>query len=144
MSTDCGGDCWGCVGEVEAEMGDEESRARVLKEMIQGLRPLPTKEGYWPFDQARNVAAISTEQVLLERALITTVVHYADDHSWAFTCGRAASPEDARVVSMRQVIEHDPTLLEISDLPPGWCATREALGGAWVRCEGTDAESSDA
>jgi hypothetical protein len=144
MSIGCGGDCWGCVGELEAEMGDEESRSRVVSEMIDGLRPLPTKEGYWPFDQARDVAAISTKQVLQEQALITTVVHYAEDHSWAFACGSTANPEDARLVSMRQVIERDPTLLEVADLPPGWRATRDALGGAWMRCEGTDAESGDA
>lgn len=39
MSTDCGGDCWGCIGEIEADMGDLESLRRVREEFEHGLRP---------------------------------------------------------------------------------------------------------
>jgi hypothetical protein len=39
LSTDCGGDCWGCVGEIEADMGWPESLAQVRKEFEAGLRP---------------------------------------------------------------------------------------------------------
>lgn len=39
LSLDCGGDCWGCIGEIEAEMGSESSLARVREEAAQGLRP---------------------------------------------------------------------------------------------------------
>jgi len=39
LSLDCGGDCWGCVGEIEAEMGVPESPERVRDEATKGLRP---------------------------------------------------------------------------------------------------------
>ena len=39
LSIDCGGDCWGCIGEMEAEMGDEHSLQRVWEEFARGLRP---------------------------------------------------------------------------------------------------------
>ena len=39
LSGNCGGDCWGCVGAIEAEMGCEESLAYVRKEYEAGLRP---------------------------------------------------------------------------------------------------------
>lgn len=39
LSTDCGGDCWGCVGAIEAKMGDLESLVKVRKEFALGLRP---------------------------------------------------------------------------------------------------------
>lgn len=39
LSVDCGGHCWGCVGEVEADMGDESAMAKVREEHAQGLRP---------------------------------------------------------------------------------------------------------
>lgn len=32
LSLDCGGDCWGCVGETEAELGFEPSKAKVRDE----------------------------------------------------------------------------------------------------------------
>lgn len=39
LSTDCGGDCWGCIGEIEAGMGEQESLAKVRGEFARGLRP---------------------------------------------------------------------------------------------------------
>jgi hypothetical protein len=39
LSINCGGDCWGCVGEAEADGGDPESLAMVRKESKAGLRP---------------------------------------------------------------------------------------------------------
>lgn len=38
LSIDCGGDCWGCVGEFKADMGCPESLAQVRKEAEAGLR----------------------------------------------------------------------------------------------------------
>ena len=39
LSIDCGGDCWGCVGEIEANMGHEPSLEKVRQEFELGLRP---------------------------------------------------------------------------------------------------------
>ena len=38
LSTDCGGDCWGCIGEAEASGGDRESRTKVDLEIEAGIR----------------------------------------------------------------------------------------------------------
>jgi hypothetical protein len=38
LSIDCGGDCWGCVGEIEAEMGNALSLEKVRQESSLGLR----------------------------------------------------------------------------------------------------------
>ena len=39
LSIDCGGDCWGCIGEIEADQGFEPSLKQVRKEFELGLRP---------------------------------------------------------------------------------------------------------
>lgn len=39
LSASCGGDCWGCIGEIEAEMGDKASLEKVRDEHLRGLRP---------------------------------------------------------------------------------------------------------
>ncbi len=39
LSVDCGGDCWGCTGGIEADMGDPASLAKVREESAAGLRP---------------------------------------------------------------------------------------------------------
>jgi len=38
LSAHCGGDCWGCIGMFEAELGLEESVEAVRKEIAAGLR----------------------------------------------------------------------------------------------------------
>jgi hypothetical protein len=38
LSTDCGGNCWGCVGQIEAESGYEPSVRQVAGEIRRGLR----------------------------------------------------------------------------------------------------------
>jgi len=85
----------------------------------------------WNFDQAPDVAAITTKMVLEEGAPVLRVVHYDDDHSWAFTCGTTNNPADGLVIAMGCILERDPTLHEIADLEPGWGAWREEIGGEW-------------
>jgi hypothetical protein len=86
----------------------------------------------WPFDQAPNVAAITTRQVL-DGAPILSVVHYSEDHSWSFVCGTTNATEDGRVICMSEALKIDPTLREIADLPPGWTAWRADVGAPWAR-----------
>ena len=87
----------------------------------------------WPFDQAPNVAAITTRQVIEDRLPILTVIHYAEDDSWAFVCGTSNATEDGRVIGMGTALKMDSTLATIADLPPGWYAHRSAVGEAWTK-----------
>lgn len=87
----------------------------------------------WPFDQAPNVACITSVNVLNRTHHILQVCHFADDHSWGFTCGLTNKEEDARIIGMGEALERDPTLRGIADLPPGWSATRVSVGGPWRR-----------
>lgn len=87
----------------------------------------------WPFDQAANVAAITTRQVIEENAEILVVVHYDDDHSWAFLCGTTDRDDDGRIIGMGTALRRDATLAQIADLPPGWIASRNYSGGIWNR-----------
>ncbi len=85
----------------------------------------------WKFDQSEDVAAITTKKVLYEHFPILSVIHYDDDHSWAFTCGTTNNPSDGVVVSMKCIIDFDLTLCELADLEPGWGAWRESLDDDW-------------
>ncbi len=87
----------------------------------------------WPFDQGKNVATITTRQVLREGLPVLRVVHYADDDSWAFTCGTTDDTADGMVIGMGEMLKHDPSLYSVADLPPGWGASREFVGASWQR-----------
>ncbi len=90
----------------------------------------------WPFDQERNVATLTTQQVARSGLPVLLVTHYADDHSWLFACGTTNNMADYLIVGMGEVVDLDETLLEVADLPPGWSATRTGIGGDWRRYEG--------
>ncbi len=85
----------------------------------------------WRFDQAPNVAAVTCRNVI-DGAPILVVVHYSDDHSWAFLDGLGFQASDALVVAMQEIVELDPTISSIADLPPGWVARRESVVSVWV------------
>jgi hypothetical protein len=85
----------------------------------------------WPFDQAENVAALTTVGVIESGLPILVVQHYEDDHSWAFLCGTTNNTKDARVIGMGEAMRKDPTLESIAHLPPGCIAHRDMIGGVW-------------
>ena len=87
----------------------------------------------WPFDQAPNVAAVTTRQVVEQQFPILCVTHYSEDHSWGFVCGTTDETDDGRVIAMREALEIDPSLEDVADLPPGWTARRDQVGGIWQR-----------
>lgn len=93
--------------------------------------------GPWPFgDEPRNVAVITTRQVLAGRPVVR-VSHDADDGMWQFLCDSPGGADgerptsDGRVVALEQALLLDPTLAELGDLPLGWGATRERPGAPW-------------
>jgi hypothetical protein len=96
----------------------------------------------WPFDQKPNVAALTTRQVLIDKLPILVVTHYDDDDSWAFICGTTEQVDDIRIIGMGEALDLDPTLRTIADLPPGWTAWRQTLGGSWLK-EMTDVRAYD-
>jgi hypothetical protein len=100
---------------------------RVLKKLFGGAKDA------WPFDQPENCAVITTKHVLKEGADITRVSHDLDDHGWQFHYAGEKNTEDAMVVLLKTIVAHDPSVLEVADMPPGWTAVRSHRGAAWKR-----------
>ena len=87
----------------------------------------------WPFDQPRNCAALTMRQILDGSEPILLVSHDADDHGWQFIGISDASVADGKIVCLEEIVRLDPTVLEVADLPPGWQAVRDQVGGQWSR-----------
>lgn len=87
----------------------------------------------WPFDQSPNSATVTTTHVMNLGAPITRAYHDESDHGWQFFSEHISLSKDAMLVALQEVVEVDPTILEIADLPPGWMAQREAIGAPWRR-----------
>jgi hypothetical protein len=87
----------------------------------------------WPFDEAPNLAVISTRQVMERGAPILFVSHDEEDEGWQFLTGGLLIEEDARVVALRRIWLLDPSISELADLLLGWQASRTTLLDPWRR-----------
>jgi len=59
------------------------------------------------------------------------------DEDWCFLCGDN-HPNDAsayKVVGIGHVLDQDPSLMQVHDLPPNWEAERKKVGEEWVRSQ---------
>lgn len=87
----------------------------------------------WKFKEPPNLAVLTTWQVLNQVSWIARVSHDADDGGWQFHGPGSRTESDAAVVSLRSIVELDPSVAEVADLPVGWCAFRDAPTAPWCR-----------
>lgn len=89
----------------------------------------------WPFADPPDVAVLTTCAIVEGRAPVLRVTHDEDDGAWQFHDGNRAPPHeaDARIVSLRSMIERDASLSSLADLPLGWTATRNDPDRPWDR-----------
>jgi hypothetical protein len=87
----------------------------------------------WKFADPQNTAVITTKKII-EGASIMFVSHDEDDGGWQFLEAETAPAEaDAAVVGLKDVVAMDDSILELADLPVGWSAKRDDVGGTWRR-----------
>ena len=86
------------------------------------------------FDDPLNTAVFTTKFVIRDKKEITYVTHDEDDGAWQFFSNDEwENFEDvAMVVGLGTILSFDNTLLEIADLPYGYCATRKSRNDKWV------------
>ena len=89
---------------------------------------------HWPFDDPVDTAAFCTEGVAQRRLPALQVTHDIDG-DWQFLDASSDDPGQPVIACLGCVLEHDPTLAQIADLPPGWSAWRDEAGGEWERWE---------
>jgi hypothetical protein len=90
----------------------------------------------WPFADPENTAAFTLRDVIDGRKPILLATHDEDDGCWQFLDDRVdPDPDEGVVVPLKQVVHLDPSLLQLADLPLGWCAWRTAADAPWQRGE---------
>jgi hypothetical protein len=87
----------------------------------------------WPFSDPPNIATLTTVHVLDGSKPVLLVTHDEDDGMWQVLCGTTGDPDDCRLVSLEEMLQREPGLAELADLPLGWCAWRETAQSPWVR-----------
>lgn len=83
-----------------------------------------------------NGLVITTRQVMEQGWPLLLVTHDAEEPGgWQFLNGSGDTDDPANGihVHVEHVIERDPSVTELADLPPGWRAWRESEDAPWVR-----------
>jgi hypothetical protein len=90
----------------------------------------------WKFLDPPNVAVFTIWPILRGEDFIGIVHHDAEDGGWQFlSSSKPFSTADAAIVSLRNVAELDPTIVELADLPLGWRARRASKKSPCLREE---------
>ncbi len=87
----------------------------------------------WLFDDPPNTAAMTTSFVLDGSPILRVFHDY--DGGWQFhgLPDEPATEDVARVVSLRAMVELDPSVSQVHDLQLGWRAVRSSIDAPWVR-----------
>jgi hypothetical protein len=85
----------------------------------------------WLFAEPHNMAILTTSDVIERKYPILYVSHDADDGSWQFHSGSEIDIEEAKVISLCEIVNLDKSLLQLADLPLGWIATRRNQDSFW-------------
>ena len=111
--------------------------------MRQPLRiSMEPSDEIWPFPQPRDCVSITMRQILDGEEPILMACHDLDGE-WQFIGTTDANEEDGRIVGLGCIVDFDPTLLELADLPPGWSAVRDRVGDRWIREQNEDEDETE-
>lgn len=87
----------------------------------------------WKFQDAQNVAVITSKHIIDGSAWIAYASHDEDDGGWQFHTKNPLTENDAAVVSLKNIVEIDNSVEDLADLPLGWFAWREGEKEPWQR-----------
>ena len=87
----------------------------------------------WPFADPPNVAVFTSWRILDGKEWISYVAHDEEDGAWQFLPKSGASMEEAALVLLKEIVDRDPSVKSLADLPFGWCAWREEKDQPWQR-----------
>jgi hypothetical protein len=86
----------------------------------------------WAFPDRPDARSFTTRRVAIEKAPIAFVSH-DQDGAWQFIDAEPWVAEDVLLLHLGHVVEQDPTLEGLADLPIGWEASRDGPDAPWTR-----------
>jgi hypothetical protein len=88
----------------------------------------------WNFPDPPHTGVYTTKRISNGEETILYVWH-EENGDWQFHGARESNAESAALVCFHHLVDKDPSLKELRDLPGGWRAWRESVSTPWVRQE---------
>lgn len=86
----------------------------------------------WRFDDPPHTRSYTTKRIANGEEPVLYVSH-EDDGDWQFHGASESRLESATIACLHHFVDADPTIGELADLPLGWRAWRDHVGGDWRR-----------
>lgn len=97
----------------------------------------------WRFPEKPHAKVFISKAVQDGKEWITFVTHDLSDGAWQILGETGIETGGPELVCFHHMVEKDPTLEELADLPKGWCAERSAPGSPWERFESGPEEADE-
>lgn len=95
------------------------------------MRAEHNSSGDWPFEDEPRVAVFTTTHVVRAGKPIVYVSHDTDDGSWQFHSDDPVATKDMMILALEEILEIDPTVGSLANLPEGYCASQRDRISAW-------------
>ncbi|MBL8825687.1 MAG: hypothetical protein JNM18_01790 [Planctomycetaceae bacterium] len=83
------------------------------------------------FTEPKNAMTVTTRKIMHHGQPILMVTRDAEDGSWMFLDGGPFSMEDAMLVALQTIVDHDSSVCELANMQMGWTAHRERADSPW-------------
>jgi Domain of unknown function (DUF4262) len=87
----------------------------------------------WKFADEPHTRVFASSKVASQSEPVTYVSHDWGEGDWQFHGDSMSEGKEPVLLCLHHIIDRDPTLAELADLPIGWCASRDEEGAPWVR-----------
>lgn len=87
----------------------------------------------WSWNDTRDYLVTTTKSISDKRMPILRVRHKANVGAWTFDSDSSLLNEIPVALPKSEIIELDPTIRNVLDLPLGWEAIRKNKDSRWVR-----------
>jgi hypothetical protein len=87
----------------------------------------------WKFTDLPHTGVFTTKRVMSGDDPVTRVFHDVEDGAWQFHGPDESKTEDLAYVCFHHIVDKDPSIEGLADLPVGWCAWRKDATAPWVR-----------
>ncbi len=92
------------------------------------------EQPYKGFNDPLNTIVVTTKYVTEYKKDITYAAYNKEEHCWQFFSDDVIEDFEAsmRIIKLSEIILIDSSVLELEEIPEGFCAKRESRGTAWV------------
>jgi len=87
----------------------------------------------WKFPADPHAGVFTTRRIISGGERIVYVSHDIEDGAWQFHGASESKRDDALLVCLHHILDKEPAIGELADLPLGWSASRENPDAPWIR-----------